>query len=284
MRSLSRGTAGCARSTSSSSTRRSMRVCSVRPSNRPRGWLASDGLIYAESDAPLGADAAAACGLQVVRAGRAGQRALPPAPEGIIAAAAGPAGQENNDGDCGLPRDVRSADARTRGPRAACRRTVLEARGRRRRQPHQAAVLHAGRAHRDRARSAVALSERRSVRLPRPAEGFRPRPERAGDRARPARGVRLRVRVPDGGDEPLPAARCRDDVPHAVRPVPVHLRHDRARDRAARRRRQQVRLPVRREVAAGQARADGIERARAPSSVRGARCLPRSSNDQSHRP
>jgi 16S rRNA (guanine(966)-N(2))-methyltransferase RsmD len=35
--------------------------------------VGDDGLIYAESDVPIGADAAAAAGLRVVRAGRAGQ-------------------------------------------------------------------------------------------------------------------------------------------------------------------------------------------------------------------
>ena len=48
-----------------------------------------------------------------------------------------------------------------------------------------------------------------------PADGLRPRAGRTGDPARPARGVRLRVRVPDGRDEPQPVSRGRNAVPDA---------------------------------------------------------------------
>jgi cytidyltransferase-like protein len=51
--------------------------------------------------------------------------------------------------------------------------------------------------------------------------------------------------------------RQQNDVSHPLRPVPVHLGHHRARNRAARRRRQQVRLSVGRKVAEGEDPADG---------------------------
>ena len=75
-----------------------------------------------------------------------------------------------------------------------------------------------------------ALPERRGDGLSRPAARLRRRPRRRGGGARPARGERLRVRVPDGRHEPPADARGGDAVPDAVGPVPVRLRHLRARD------------------------------------------------------
>ena len=82
-----------------------------------------------------------------------------------------------------------------------------------------------------------AVSQRRGARLFGAADGFRPRAGRAGDPARAARGVRLRVRVPDGRNEPQPLSRCRNAVPDARRAIHVHFGDDRARDRPLRRRR-----------------------------------------------
>ena len=62
-----------------------------------------------------------------------------------------------------------------------------------------------------------------------------------GDRARPARGVGLRVRIPARQHGPAPAARHRDRVHGAEGTVHLHLLDAGARDRNARRRRQRVR-------------------------------------------
>ena len=86
--------------------------------------------------------------------------------------------------------------------------------------------------------------------------------QRARDRARPARRVGLRIRVPDGRHEPLSAARRRNHVHDAVRPVPVHLGHHRARDRATGRRCQQIRVPVGRKMAEGKGCCAGSGRRR----------------------
>jgi cytidyltransferase-like protein len=53
------------------------------------------------------------------------------------------------------------------------------------------------------------------------------------------------------------AARRRNPVPDPVRPVPVHLRHHRARDRDAGRRRVQIRVPLGRPLAAKENRFAG---------------------------
>ena len=60
------------------------------------------------------------------------------------------------------------------------------------------------------------VPERRGDGLPRPAARLRRRPRRQGGGARPARGERLRLRVPDGRHEPPADARGRDAVPHAA--------------------------------------------------------------------
>src|SRR2546422_8513355 len=55
----------------------------------------------------------------------------------------------------------------------------------------------------------------RGARVRRAARGFRAAGGRGGDRAGVARRERLRIRVPDGADEPQPGAGDRDGVPRA---------------------------------------------------------------------
>ena len=61
-----------------------------------------------------------------------------------------------------------------------------------------------------------------------------------GHPARFACGVRFRVRVPDGGDEPESLPGCRDRVPDAKREIHVHFGDDGARNRHSWRRCEQV--------------------------------------------
>ena len=87
--------------------------------------------------------------------------------------------------------------------------------------------------------SAVRPAERRGHRLLGPDGRVRP-PERAErDDAGPARGLRLRVRVPARHDEPASDRQGRDRVPDADRAVQLHLLDADPRDRLSRRRRSQ---------------------------------------------
>jgi len=121
----------------------------------------------------------------------------------------------------------------------------------------QEAVLRPRRAHRDRPRGAVPLSQGRSGRLPRAAQDF-VRDQNARVIVRGLRAVSdFEYEFQMAGMNRYLLPDCGNDVPDTIGPVPVHLGDDRARDRPARRGRQQVRLPFRGEVAEGKDPANG---------------------------
>ena len=120
---------------------------------------------------------------------------------------------------------------------------------------------HGAGARRDRPDRCPHRHPDRGHELQRPAGGVRPPQWRNRDHTRPARGQRLRLRVPDGGDE-LPAGPGdRDGVPDGQRDAPVHLISFREGDRPAGRRH----LLVRAAVDAGTYPATGTSRRTDPS-------------------
>ena len=68
----------------------------------------------------------------------------------------------------------------------------------------------------------------RSEGFSRPVERLCTRQQRERDHPWSACGERFRIRVSNGGHEPLFIARCGNHVSDPVRPVPVHFRHYRA--------------------------------------------------------
>src|SRR5438128_333296 len=109
-------------------------------------------------------------------------------------------------------------------------------------EPGQTAALHSGRA-RGAAAGGRARPRGLGAELRRAAGGVRALGGRRTHRARPARRERLRVRVPDGADEPHPGAAAGDGVPDArLRPHLPQLQ-PRARGGALRRRRVGPRAP-----------------------------------------
>ena len=106
-----------------------------------------------------------------------------------------------------LSRVVRSADQRPRrhhrARRAALRPIIVAVLVNVEKTP----LFSDERARRDHPRGVQGPAERRGRDLRRPAGRLRAAQERQRHRARPARGVGLRVRVPDGADEPPPRAR-----------------------------------------------------------------------------
>ena len=66
----------------------------------------------------------------------------------------------------------------------------------------------------------------------------------SGGRARVARGLGFRVRIPDGADESQTGRERGNDFPHAEGGIHLSQLADRERDRAARRRRRRVCAPV----------------------------------------
>jgi len=163
----------------SSSTRRSIRICSSRPCGPRRGVVFAEGLIYAESGAPLAEEAAARDALRIVRAQRGRARALPSASAGHNPrGTAGPAGRENNNGGIAVfpGRSTRSrAGTRTScGARRAVSKLVVGVADSRAKKPffnldERIAIAREVLSH---------YPERRGRRVPWPAEGLRARPER----------------------------------------------------------------------------------------------------------
>jgi pantetheine-phosphate adenylyltransferase len=136
-----------------------------------------------------------------------------------------------SDGVAIYPGTFDPVDARPRGSGAARFAPVRRGGGGGGRQPHQAPFFTLEERV-DMAREVLApYPNVRSRGLRRPADGFPAPPRRAHHPARPARGVRLRIRIPDGRHEPQPEPGRRDGVPDAGREIPVHFRDHGARDR-----------------------------------------------------
>src|SRR5690606_23594625 len=123
------------------------------------------------------------------------------------------------------------------------RAAVREGDRRRGRQPGQGPHAAAGTARQAGPRGAFRASERGGPRVRHAAGAFRARGRCRRAAARPARGVGLRIRVPDGKHEPPPDPGGRDPVPDPGRAVQLHFLVAGARDRPPGRRRVGVRDP-----------------------------------------
>ena len=121
-----------------------------------------------------------------------------------------------------------------------------------------------GRARGDGARGLRRLCQRSGDGLLRLAHGIRAFRRRGGGSARPARGVGLRIRVPDGRNEPQPLPGSRNVVPDPGRGILVHVVDDRKGDRPLRRGRQPFREPAGRRAPGDQVRRTSC-RARKPA-------------------
>src|SRR2546430_2052630 len=144
----------------------------------------------------------------------------------------------------GLSRIVRPDHARPRRPDPPRAHLCRPRGGRRRRQHGETAALHARRAGGAHQASRLRPERRRAL-VRGTARRLRPCGGSRRDRARPARGERLRVRVPDGSDEPQPGPRDRDRVPGARVRSHVPLVEPGARSGAVRRQRRAAGPPPR---------------------------------------
>ena len=112
---------------------------------------------------------------------------------------------------CRLPRILRPGHQRSRRRHHPGRRPLRRARRGGAGQPRQGRAVLRRRAHGPAARGRRRPAQRHRRQLRGPAGRLLPRPRHPGDRQGPARGQRLRVRAPDGADEPR-AGRHRDAV------------------------------------------------------------------------
>ena len=151
----------------------------------------------------------------------------------------------------GLPRHIRSHSQWPYRHRQAGNASAGSAGPRGGRQYRQGSASNPGSAHRTRQSfEAEALMtsgrangcEIRVSSLRGPAGGLCPRGRRHADHSRPARRLRLRVRIPDGLQQCPLAPRHRDGLPDGVRDQSVHLVAFRQRDPPLWRRRLQLHL------------------------------------------
>ncbi|CAA9346601.1 MAG: Phosphopantetheine adenylyltransferase, partial [uncultured Gemmatimonadaceae bacterium] len=153
-----------------------------------------------------------------------------------------------------LRRQLRPDHPRARRPHAPQPHLRRPARRRGGDELGEAAAVHDGRAHRVHPPQRRRRAAGRGPHVRRAPGGVRAERGRAAHHPRPARGERLRVRVPDGAHEPPPPPRDRDGVHGAVTRLHVHQLQPGARGGAARRRRDGARPPRGRRRAARQVR------------------------------
>src|SRR5687767_4806891 len=133
-------------------------------------------------------------------------------------------GTEDTSGQArGVPRDVRPRSQRAHRSHTAQSPDLRRADRRGRREPVEVPAVHRRAAPRDDRRSHQRPGEFPDRRVRRPADRPGRARKRGLHRARAARGVGFRVRVPDGAHEPQAVGHRRDGVPDAPRALHVHL-------------------------------------------------------------